>query len=78
MGSSTCSISTPLGALVEREVIDNGETRKSLTLPDEWATRLADAVYRSAFETMSAGVIAEPLPARRRRMICVSLRSASL
>ncbi len=49
--------------LVEREGIDNGETRKSLTLPDEWFTRLADAVYRGAFETMSARVIAEPLPA---------------
>jgi hypothetical protein len=59
-------------------VIDNGKTRKSLTLPGEWFTRLADAVYRGAFETMSVGVIAEPLPALRRGMICVSLRSACL
>ncbi|WP_441252407.1 hypothetical protein AB8A28_13985 [Tardiphaga sp. 71_E8_N1_1] len=53
---------TKLGALVERDVIDNGAPRKSLTLPDEWFTRLADAVDRGAFETMSAKVIVERIP----------------
>jgi hypothetical protein len=57
---------TKLGALVERDVIDNGMARKSLTLPDEWLTRLADAVDRGAFEIMSSKAIAEriliPLP----------------
>ena len=55
-----------LGALVEREVIDRGIARKSLTLPDEWFTRLADAVDRGAFDVMPAKNIAErilvPLP----------------
>ncbi|WNV10113.1 hypothetical protein [Tardiphaga sp. 709] len=55
-----------LGALVERDVMVHGVARKSLTVPDEWFTRLADAVDRGAFEIMSAKAIAEriliPLP----------------
>jgi hypothetical protein len=58
---------TKLGALVERDVIVHGVARKSLTLPDEWFTRLADAVDRGAFDAMPAKDIAErilvPLPA---------------
>lgn len=57
-----------LGALVERQVIDHGVARLSRTLPDEWFTRLADAVDRGAFDVMSVKKIVErillpPLPA---------------
>ena len=57
-----------LGALVEREVTDRGALRTSKTLPDEWFTRLANAVDRGAFERMPVKKIVErillpPLPA---------------
>ncbi len=57
-----------LGALVEREVTDQGAVRVSRTLPDEWFTRLSNAVDRGAFDRMPVKKIVErillpPLPA---------------
>lgn len=57
-----------LGALVERQVTDQGTVRMSRTLPDEWFERLANAVDRGAFERMPVKKIVErillpPLPA---------------
>ena len=48
-----------LGELVEREVTDQGVPRVSLTLPDGWFTRLANAVDRGAVERLPVRKIVE-------------------
>lgn len=57
-----------LGELVERKVTDQGAPRASLSLPEGWFTRLANAVDRGAFDRMPVEKIVErillpPLPA---------------
>jgi hypothetical protein len=71
LASAICKLivdGAELGGLIAREVTDQGAVRTSLTLPDEWITRLANAVDRGAFEAMSVKKIVErillpPLPA---------------